>query len=242
MYLTQSGLSRPGVFLLVTNLFVTILKARSHGSFSISRIKSSSGHMLRSLSASPPAWCPPTTQQTLPNQAHLWVWFPWYVFEACLCWDVLCSRRGSFLYRPFLHSLGDSALLCWTQCTGGQYALPDQGPEGAGSWSHMAHHLGRARLTSASPRRGPGKTPFSDEALPVDCHTETIFWTVIGHRRRRLCSVPQKISYTSSVEASFKREPIYRIFSHIHRTHITVMRRCHTFNSLISRRHTQTHF
>ena len=34
MYLTQSGLSRPGVFLLVTNLLVTILKARPHGSFS----------------------------------------------------------------------------------------------------------------------------------------------------------------------------------------------------------------
>ena len=36
-----------------------------------------------------------------------------------------------------------------------QYALPDQGPVGAGSWSRMTHHLGRARLTSASPPRGP---------------------------------------------------------------------------------------
>ena len=36
MYLTQSGSSRPGVFFLVTNLLVTILKARSHGSFSTS--------------------------------------------------------------------------------------------------------------------------------------------------------------------------------------------------------------
>ena len=40
MYLTRSGLSRPGVFPLVTNLLVTILKARPHGSFSTSTIKS----------------------------------------------------------------------------------------------------------------------------------------------------------------------------------------------------------
>ena len=40
MYLSRSGLSRPGIFLLVTNLLVTILKARPHGSFSTSPIKS----------------------------------------------------------------------------------------------------------------------------------------------------------------------------------------------------------
>ena len=40
MYLTRSGLSRLRVFLLVTNLSVTILKARPHGSFSTSPIKS----------------------------------------------------------------------------------------------------------------------------------------------------------------------------------------------------------
>ena len=40
MYLTRSGLSRPGIFLLVTILLVTILKARPHGSFSTSPIKS----------------------------------------------------------------------------------------------------------------------------------------------------------------------------------------------------------
>ena len=40
MYLTRSGLSRLGVFLLVTNLLVTILKARPHRSFSTSLIKS----------------------------------------------------------------------------------------------------------------------------------------------------------------------------------------------------------
>ena len=40
IYLTRSGLSRAGVFLLVTNLLVTILKARLHGSFSTSPIKS----------------------------------------------------------------------------------------------------------------------------------------------------------------------------------------------------------
>ena len=40
IYLTRSGLSRPGVFLQVTNLLVTILKERPHGSFSTSPIKS----------------------------------------------------------------------------------------------------------------------------------------------------------------------------------------------------------
>ena len=70
-----------------------------------------------------------------------------------------------------------------------QYALPDQGPEGAGFLSRMAHHLGRARLTSASPPCGPGKTPLRDEALPVGCHTETIVRTVLGHRLRRLLSL-----------------------------------------------------
>ena len=40
MYLTRSGLFRPGVFLLITKLLVTILKARPHGSFSTSPIKS----------------------------------------------------------------------------------------------------------------------------------------------------------------------------------------------------------
>ena len=39
MYLTRSGLSRPGVFLLDTNLLVTILKAGPHGPFSTSPFK-----------------------------------------------------------------------------------------------------------------------------------------------------------------------------------------------------------
>ena len=39
VYLTRSGLSRPGVFFLITNLLVTILQARTHGSFSTSPIK-----------------------------------------------------------------------------------------------------------------------------------------------------------------------------------------------------------
>ena len=43
----------------------------------------------------------------------------------------------------------------------------------------MAHHLERARLTSTSPPRGPGKTPLGDEAFPVGCYTETIVWTVL---------------------------------------------------------------
>ena len=79
------------------------------------------------------------------------------------------------------------------------------------------------------------------EALPVGCHTGTIVWTVLGHRLRRLCSVPEEIPYTSSFWASFKREPVCRIFSHIQRTHITVMRCCHSLSSLISRRQSQTH-
>ena len=39
VYLTRSWLSRPGVFFLVTNLLVTILEARPHGSLSTSPIK-----------------------------------------------------------------------------------------------------------------------------------------------------------------------------------------------------------
>ena len=54
------------------------------------RDEASSGHMLRPLSASPPARCPLMTQQTLPNQAHLWDWFPRDVFGAYLCRVVLC--------------------------------------------------------------------------------------------------------------------------------------------------------
>ena len=99
-----------------------------------------------------------------------------------------------------------------------QYALRYQGAEGAGSWSRMAHHLSRARLTSASPPRGSGKTPLSDEALPVRFHTETIVWTVLGHRLQRLCSVPQEILYTSSFWFLFKRPGIDPFIGHLSRT------------------------
>ena len=122
-----------------------------------------------------------------------------------------------------------------------QYALSDQCPEGAGSWSRMAHHLGRARLRSALPPRGPGK-PLGDEALPEGCHTRTIVRTVLRHRLRRLCSAPQEIPYTSLFWASFKREPIYRIFACISKTHITIMRCRHSLMLLISRKPSQTHF
>ena len=105
----------------------------------------------------------------------------------------------------------------------------------------MTHHLGRARLKSASPPRGPRKTSLGDEALPVGWHTETIVWTVLDNRLWRLCSVPQEIPYTSSFCATLKREPVHRFFSLIRRTHITVMRRWHAFSSLISRRHSHTH-
>ena len=60
----------------------------------------------------------------------------------------------------------------------------------------MTHHLGGPKLTAASPTRGPGKTPLGDVALPVGCHTETIVWTVLSHRLRRLYSVLQEIPYT----------------------------------------------
>ena len=52
-----------------------------------------------------------------------------------------------------------------------QYALPDQGLEGASSWSRMAHHLGRSRLTSALPPGGPGKKPLRDEEPSVGYHS-----------------------------------------------------------------------
>ena len=70
---------------------------------------------------------------------------------------------------------------------------------------------------------------------------ETIVWTGLGHRLRRLCSVPWEILYTNSLLASFKREPVYRFFSYIRRTHITVMRRWHSYSSLIPHRHSRTH-
>ena len=49
----------------------------------------------------------------------------------------------------------------------------------------MAHHLGRAMLTSASPPHGSGKTPFGGGALSVGCHTGTISWTDLRRRLRR---------------------------------------------------------
>ena len=86
-----------------------------------------------------------------------------------------------------------------------RYALLDQVPEGAGSRSHMAHRLGRARLTSASPPRGPRKTPLGDEVLPMGCHKETTVWTVLGHRPRRfhtpIRSFPNSRE-SSSIESS----------------------------------------
>ena len=78
-----------------------------------------SGHMLRPFSASPSAQCPPTTQQTFSNQAHLWACLLQGVRKACLCWVVLCCRRESSPCRPYPHLLGDSVPGCWTQFTGG---------------------------------------------------------------------------------------------------------------------------
>ena len=72
--------------------------------------------------------------------------------------------------------------------------------------------------------------PYGNDRLDCSCH-----------RLRRLCSVPHEISYTSLFWAAFKREPVYRFFSRIQRTYITVIRRCHTFKTLITRRHSQTH-
>ena len=86
------------------------------------------------------------------------------------------------------------------------------------------------------------KTRLGDKAPPVGYHTRTIVWAVLGDRLRRLCSVPQEIPYTSSFWASFKREPVYRIFCHIQMTYISVMGRCHSFKLLIPRRYSQTLF
>ena len=162
--------------------------------------------------------------------------------EQCTWLDRGYPGSGSFFLSPISYWL---FLRLARSNTGSdtcvQYALPDQGPERAGSWSRMTDHLGRVMLTAASPPRGPGKTPLGDEALPVGCHTETIVWTVLGHRLWRLCSFPQEIPYSSSFWASFKKEPVYRFFSHIRRTRIAVMRRWHSFNSLIPHRHSQTH-
>ena len=58
---------------------------------------------------------------------------------------------------------------------------------------------------------------------------------------RDFCSASQEILNSNSLLASFKREPVYRFFSHIRRTHITVMRRWHSFSSLIPHRYSQTH-
>ena len=82
---------------------------------------------------------------------------------------------------------------------------------------------------------------FYNINMEGDTTISSIVWTVFGHRLRRLCSVPQEIPYTNLLIASFKRETVYRFYSHIRRTHITVMRRWHSFSSLISHRHSQTH-
>ena len=127
-------------------------------------------------------------------------------------WERVYPRPKSYSssLRPNLRLAGPGIhgqiRLAWSN-TGSdtcvQYALPDQGPEGACSWSHMAHHLGWGRLTLASPPRGPGKTPLGDEALSMGFHTETIVWTVLDHRLRRVCSVPQEILYTSLFWAAY---------------------------------------
>ena len=51
---------------------------------------------------------------------------------------------------------------------------------------HANHHLGRARLTSASPPPGSERTPLGGGALPVGCHTGTIVWTELCRRLRGL--------------------------------------------------------
>ena len=71
-----------------------------------------------------------------------------------------------------------------------QYALPDQDPEGAGSWFRIAHSLGRDKLTSASPFHGSGKAPLGGGALPVECHTEAISWADLSRRLRWFYNVP----------------------------------------------------
>ena len=71
--------------------------------------------------------------------------------------------------------------------------------------------------------------PYGNDRL--DC-----FWSKTAEALQRLC-----IPYTNSLFDLLKREPVHRVFSHIQRTHITVMRRWHSISSLIPHRHSQTH-
>ena len=98
-----------------------------------------------------------------------------------------------------------------------KYTPPHQGPEGAGSWSHMAHQLGRAMLTSASQthsqRHCLGHTSFS------------------MHGDRRVYSVPRfqsGIDPFIGLPSRNGKMPVYRapcIYSPIHRDTTTSMAR-----------------
>ena len=89
----------------------------------------------------------------------------------------------------------------------------------------MAHHLGRAKLTSALPPDGSGKTPFgARRERSVGLFLIADYWGF---------AVPsQEIPFTSLFLVPFRREPIYRVFSRVLRTFITVMRRCHSSVSI----------
>ena len=98
----------------------------------------------------------------------------------------------------------------------------------------MTDHLGGARLTAASPPRGPGKTLLGDEALPVGCLMKTIVWTVLGHRLhgdKRVYSVPRfhpGIDLSIGHPSRNEKMPVYRapcIYSPIHRDTTTSMAR-----------------
>ena len=115
-----------------------------------------------------------------------------------------------------------------------QYALPNQSLEGAGSWSRMAYHLGRAMLTSSSPPHGSEKTPFSGGALPVRCSTRTIRWTVLSHRLWTFRSVPQEIPFTKVLSAAFRYDfLVYKNYKQ-NRKNWNYFFTCPTFSQLIS--------
>ena len=124
-------------------------------------------------------------------------------------------RLNLRLAGPGIHRQTGVALSNTGSDTCVQYALPDQGHEGVApdpTW-----HTTSAELESHQPRLlvGRGRHHSATKHSQLGVHTGSIVWTVLGHRLRRLCSVPQEISPTSSFWASFKREPVYRIFSRI---------------------------
>ena len=107
-----------------------------------------------------------------------------------------------------------------------QYPLSDQGPEGAGSLPRMAHNLGRSRLSSASPLLESGKT--FGLILVADCGGFAVS--------------SQELPFICSLLSSFKREPVYKVYSRVQIIFIPISRRCYLsaiYSSFTHLRHPQ---